>query len=412
MLSKPLLHRLFQQVPGDESPFAVRYWDGTTESYGGRDGTPRFTLVLNDPKAFRLQGGDVILQFGEAFMRGAVDVEGDLEEMIALAARSGPALVGQVLPPGLVKALSHAPRPYRRSQRRQQDDIATHYDLGNEFFRLWLDESLTYSCAYFKTGDETLEEAQRAKIDHSLHKLRLAPGEALLDIGCGWGALVMRAASKYGVRAMGITLSQEQQRGACAEIEARGLSGRADVRLAHYSTLAQQASKHAVRPFDKIVSIGMMEHVGKAHLSEFAEAVEVLLRPGGLALLHLITSVNEGPLNTWSQKYIFPGAYIPTVPEVLGALNATHQLHVWDVENLGPHYHRTMDAWAERFERAAPRVAAMYGETFARMWRLYLRGTAACFGEGTLEIHQILVSRGLPIPPLPPNRADLYVGSA
>lgn len=412
MLSKPLLHRLLKQIPPDETPFVVRYWDGSAERYGrvGGDGMgdpepPIFTLTIRDPKAFALMQGNTILQFGEAYMRDQIDVEGDMSEMIALGVRSG-SLLEQTLPLWLREALTGAPPLSRRSPKRQKEDIAAHYDLGNEFFRLWLDRSLTYSCAYFRTGGETLEEAQARKIDYSLRKLRLIPGEKLLDVGCGWGALVMHAAERYRVQALGITLSEEQRRSACEAIAARSLTKNADVRLMHYAALSQLAHKHQAQPFDKIVSIGMMEHIGKAHLPEFAEAVDTLLRPGGLALLHLITSVNEGPLNPWSAKYIFPGAYIPTTPEVLGLLNA-RRFHLWDVENLGPHYCRTLDAWAERFENAVPQVRAMYGEEFVRMWRLYLRGTSACFREGTLEVHQFLVSKEGARPLLPLTREDL-----
>jgi cyclopropane-fatty-acyl-phospholipid synthase len=230
--------------------------------------------------------------------------------------------------------------------------------------------------------------------------LRLQPGESLLDIGCGWGALVMRAAEHFGAKATGITLSSEQYAKASALIETRGLQGRANVRLMDYGTLVGQDQ------FDKIVSIGMIEHVGKGNLAAFTSDVETLLKPGGLALLHLVTVVKEGPINSWIEKHIFPGAYVPTLFELLRHLTLC-DFRVWDVENLAPHYRITLDHWSERFEQCVPLVRKRFGERFVRMWRLYLRASSAAFREGALEVHQILVSRGQQRV-LPLTRADIY----
>ena len=396
MLNGRGLRWLFQQVRGGS--FKVAYTDGTIEDYG--DGEPQFTVRFRDDDVVNFLGDSLSLSFGEAYMDGRVDVEGDLAGLVALAIRNG-LLSGTGTAQGLTATALRAAAGIR-SLKRQKDDIAHHYDLGNDFFRLWLDQSLTYSCAYFRNASDILEQAQQQKVEHSLRKLRLRPGETLLDIGCGWGALVMQAAERFGAQALGITLSKEQYAGATAAITSRGLSDKASVQLIDYGTLAREG-----RQFDKIVSIGMIEHVGKAHLGEFARDVETMLRPGGLALLHLITGVKDGrPANRWVEKYIFPGGYIPTLAEMVDHLSV-RDFHIWDVENLGPHYRLTLDAWSERFERAVPVIREKFDERFVRMWRLYLRGFSASFREATLEVHQILVSHGRPRN-LPLTREDIY----
>lgn len=390
------LHWLFQQVRGGS--FKVIYPDRTSEHYG--DGEAQFTVRLRDDDISNLWSGDLPMSFGEAYMNGRLDVEGDLADLVALAIRSG-LMSGAATTEGLTASALRVVAGIR-SLKRQKEDIAHHYDIGNDFFRLWLDESLSYSCAYFCNVSDTLERAQRQKIGHSLRKLRLQPGETLLDIGCGWGALVTQAAERFGAQALGITLSNEQQVGATAAIVSRGLVDKAGVRLVDYGTLAREG-----RQFDKIVSVGMIEHVGKAHLAEFVGNVETMLRPSGLALLHTMTGVKYGrPSNPWVEKYIFPGGYIPTLSEMVDHLSA-RDFHIWDIENLGPHYRLTLDQWSERFERVVPLIREKFNERFVRMWRLYLRGFSASFREATLEVHQILVSRGKPRN-LSLTREDIY----
>jgi cyclopropane-fatty-acyl-phospholipid synthase len=396
ILTEQAIHKFFERVRGGS--FTVTYKDGTTRRYGA-DGEPQFKIRFNDDNILDLLHGDLLMSFGEAYMDGRVDVEGDLADLMSLALRSGLISVTQT-PKGFAGAALLRAKDKLRSLKRKKEDIAHHYDLGNDFFRLWLDESLTYSCAYFRNASDTLEQAQTEKIEHSLRKLRLQPGETLLDIGCGWGALVMRAAAHYGTRTTGITLSEEQYAGANEAIAARGLEGTADVRLMDYETLAAEGKQ-----FDKIVSIGMIEHVGKEHLAEFVRSAETLLKPGGLALLHLITSVKEGSVNHWVEKYIFPGGYLPTLPEIAGHL-AARDFRIWDVENLAPHYRLTLDHWSNRFERARPTVLEKFDERFVRMWRLYLRVSSAAFREGAVDVHQILVSRGQPRS-LPLTREDI-----
>ncbi|MBC8029083.1 MAG: class I SAM-dependent methyltransferase [Pyrinomonadaceae bacterium] len=397
ILTGHALRSLFGQMHGGS--FSVTYCDSTTQHFG--DDEPQFQISFCDDSLLDLLHGDMLVNFGDAYMDGRMDFEGDLADLMSLALRSG--LMSAT---GEVKGLAGTALRVvgkLRSLNHEKENIAHHYDLGNDFFSLWLDESLTYSCAYFHKTSDSLEQAQQQKIDHSLRKLRLKPDESLLDIGCGWGALVMRAAEHFGGKATGITLSEEQYAGASELIKARGMQGHASVRLMHYSSLAREEQ------FDKIVSIGMMEHVGKANLAEFTRGVETMLKPDGLALLHSITVLKEGPVNGWIEKHIFPGGYVPTLSEILSHLTS-RDFRVWDVENLAPHYRMTLDHWSERFEQCVPLVRKKFSERFVRMWRLYLRASSAAFREGVVEVHQILVSRGQQSG-LPLTREDLYSSS-
>ena len=390
------MHKLFEQLRG--ASFAVSYKNGATDYYG--DGETQFGIRFNDDDILGLLQGDLLMSFGEAYMDGRVDVEGDLADLMSAALRSGLMKVTEKSNGFTGNALLWKAGRFF-THNRAKENIARHYDLGNDFFRLWLDETLTYSCAYFRRASDTLDEAQQRKIEHSLKKLRLQSGETLLDIGCGWGAAVMRAAEEYGVNATGITLSEEQFAGANKAIVSRGLEEMAIVGLSDYRTLAEEGKQ-----FDKIVSIGMIEHVGKENLAGFVRDVKTLLKPGGLALLHFITSVEEGAVNRWIEKYIFPGGYIPTLSEMIAHLS-TRDFRIWDVENLAPHYRLTLDHWSERFEKVVPMLPKKFDEQFVRMWRLYLRVSSAAFREGSVEVHQILVSNGKP-DDLPLTREDIY----
>lgn len=373
-MQKYLFHQFFGRITS--VPFRVNFWDGTTEMYG--EGTPRFTLTFHKQIPFTSFVKQPSVAFGEAYMDQSIELEGEIEELIRAATSNR----GMIWTEKLV-------RLPKRSGRKQQENVQHHYDVGNDFYSLWLDETMSYSCAYFKTADDTLEQAQLQKIDHVLKKLQLKEGETLLDIGSGWGWLIIRAAQQYGVKALGITLSEEQYKKTKERIDELGLTGQVEVELMNYQDLPKTG-----RTFDKIASVGMFEHVGQSHYPDFMKAVQSLLKEGGLMLLHTITHMKEEPGDPWIEKYIFPGGYIPALREVMHLL-PEYDMHTLDVESLRMHYAMTLDRWAERFDQNEEKVRAMYDERFVRMWRLYLRSSAAFFRLGGLAIHQILFSKGV-----------------
>ena len=361
----------------------VVYWDGEVVKYGA--GEPRTTIIFKKAPALNLE--DPVLAFGEAYMDGAIDYEGDLEEIIRVAGLNKEhfptaGLGGKVL--AAMQALNKTV-----TKEKQQENIQHHYDLGNDFFSLWLDETMSYSCAYFKTPGLSLFQAQMAKIDHALKKLNLRSGERLLDIGSGWGWLIIRAVELYGVKALGITLSEEQYQAAREKIHSMGLADRVDVRLVNYLDLDENELQ-----FDKIVSIGMFEHVGKANLRKYMEKVDRLLAPGGLSLLHAITGMLEKGVNSWMEKYIFPGGYIPSLRETVWLL-PEYDFHLLHAESLRLHYALTLDQWYKNFREHVDVIEQKFGRRFVRMWGLYLRGCAASFRASGLDVHQLLFSKGL-----------------
>ena len=334
----------------------VTFWDGEECVYG--DVLPEFHLIFRkEPQ--KMDAGDLRLALGEAYMDGTIDFEGKLEVLLAMIANNETIFCD-------TKTLNIANKISRFINKTEQKrNIEQHYDLGNDFFALWLDKTMSYSCAYFINPDDNLEQAQYNKIEYILKKLNLRHGERLLDIGCGWGGLIISAAKKYGVNALGITLSEEQYKKTKERIKEMGLQDKVDVKIMNYLDMNQESYQ-----FDKIVSVGMFEHVGKENIHRYMEALNKLLVPGGLSLLHTITCANEkSASNTWMKKYIFPGSYVPSLREIVWQL-PEYDFHPMHLESLRMHYAKTLDIWYENFLSHIDEIRENFDERFVRMWSL------------------------------------------
>ena len=362
-------------------PVAFRIQSGDESMIVGRD-RPEFTVTLNEDLDKKELLTSTSLALGEAYMKEELEVDRDLYEVLNL-------FLGQM---GKFKTDKSALKKLiltSKAKKNQEKEVRSHYDIGNEFYRLWLDETMSYSCGYFKNAEDTLYDAQVNKADHILEKLQLQEGMTLLDIGCGWGFLLMRAAKKYGIKGTGITLSKEQYQKFSEDIEREGLKDCLQVKLMDYRDL-----KHSGAQFDRVVSVGMLEHVGRGNYELFMENAEAVLKPEGLFLLHYISAQKDHEGDPWIKKYIFPGGTIPSLREIIDIL-PEYEFHVLDIESLRRHYNRTLLCWRENFLKHRAEIARMQGEEFTRMWELYLASCAATFNNGIIDLHQILVSKGI-----------------
>jgi cyclopropane-fatty-acyl-phospholipid synthase len=408
-----ILHAITADCP--QRNFAIRLWDGSVFGAAER---PRFTLVLKSPGALRrmLIGSELAL--GEAYIYDDFDVEGDLEAAFEfgdylahheLELREKLRLAGLLLQlPGNGRhgKISLAPnlRGAPHSAERDSRAVTYHYNLSNDFYSLWLDRRMVYSCAYFKSGEEDIDTAQMQKLDYICRKLRLRPGERLLDVGCGWGGLILYAAAKFGVQACGITLSEPQAQWARERIEEAGLTGQCEVQVCDYRDLEPSAD------YDKVVSVGMFEHVGEARMPSYFQQVWNLLRPGGVFLNHGIaasaTFKRKGA--SFIDKYVFPdGELVPlgTTVRIAEALG----FEVRDVESLREHYARTLGRWVERLESGYEEAKRITNETVYRIWRIYMAGSAHAFAVGRVNLYQVLFSKPEEGKThLPLTRADWY----
>jgi cyclopropane-fatty-acyl-phospholipid synthase len=375
--------------------FAIEFWDGDAISFGN---FPEVTLRLKTKDCTKKIIRKGFLGFGEAYMKGDLEIEKDLLKLFRLGFAIN--FDNYRLPfwleiRYLIRSLLN-----RDTLGQAPKNISFHYDRGNEFYALYLDKTMTYSCAYFSKPDDSLEQAQLNKYEHIARKLLLKPNESLLDIGCGWGGMLIYAARKYGITGVGITLSKNQFDYANRKIKELGLQNQLKVLCKDYRQLDDR--------FDKIASIGMMEHVGKKFIPTFIQKASDLLKTGGLALLHTIGKDTPSSGDPWTFSYIFPGAYIPTLHEILKEMGKTG-FSILDVENLRLHYAKTVEKWAENFEENIEEIRKMFDEPFMRQWRLFLNSTAAVFKYGDLRLFQILVSKGLDNT-LPITRAHVYEG--
>lgn len=322
------------------------------------------------------------LALGEAYMKKELELDRDLYEVLDL-------FLGQIgkfnRDGGALKKIVQT----SRTRKNQEKEVTSHYDIGNDFYKLWLDETMSYSCGYFKEETKSLYQAQVDKVEHILKKLHLEKGMTLLDIGCGWGFLLKQAVKNYGVKGVGITLSREQYDKFSADIREEHLGGQLEVRLMDYRDL-----KKSGLLFDRVVSVGMLEHVGRGNYGLFLENVNAVLSTGGLFLLHYISAQKEYDGDAWIKKYIFPGGVIPSLREIMNLL-PEQDLHTLDVESLRRHYTKTLLHWRTNFNEKRSEIALMKGEEFTRMWELYLASCAAAFHNGVVDLHQILISKGV-----------------
>ncbi|MSR85049.1 class I SAM-dependent methyltransferase [Candidatus Uhrbacteria bacterium] len=374
----------------------IRFWDGTSKTYGPN---PRFTVTLKKASVIPELVKNISMGFGEAYMRGDIDIEGSMIDAVELF--HGTDIKESALSFGakLTRGLMNLKQNNKLGQAAK--NIQHHYDVGQDFYALWLGEEMVYSCAYFKNAHESIDVAQSDKLDYICKKLFLKPGETMLDIGCGWGGLVMHAAKTYGVTAHGITLSKDQLAYATKQVKEEGLEGKVMIELIDYRELIRRGMT-----FDKVASIGMFEHVGLDHQQEYFDATNQLMKPGAIALLHTIGKMRGAMVDPWIQKYIFPGAYLPAIGEVTTSMKK-FAFRITDIENLRLHYALTLDRWLEAFEKNVDKVHALYGESFVRMWRLYLAGSSAGFRYGDLDLWQIQFTKGIRND-LPMTRDYLY----
>ena len=418
----------------EQRTFDVRFWDGTVDRSANPN--PSYTMVLNRPAALRrmlLPPNE--LSIVESFIAGDVDIDGSMEA----ASNLGEAIGGRLRSPIAVAKLiwllldlpgqaeddladtrfpEHARKlGQRHTPVRDAAAIQFHYDVGNNFYKLWLDRRMIYSCAYFRSPDDSLDSAQEAKLDLICRKLRLKPGERLLDIGCGWGALIMHAAEHYGVDATGITLSEKQASLARERIEKAGLGDRCRVTIRDYRTLTEGDG------YDKISSIGMVEHVGLSHLPVYFASAYRALKPGGLFMNHGIISLGEARpksvgerifrkfwrADAFIDKYVFPDGKLTATHDVVSAAEGAG-FEVRDVESLREHYAMTLRHWVRSLEEKRDDAIALVGDHTFRVWRLYMAASANAFATAKINILQTLLAkpdaRGRSNIPL--TRDDLY----
>jgi len=393
------LHQFVQGIgKRADVPLRLKLWNGGEYALGI---SPKVTLTLPGAGALKFLLPPSLDNLAEGYVRGHFDVAGKAADIIEAAsglARAGVAQTGKF--GRIMKAAVH-------TRKRDAEDIAHHYDVSNDFYKLWLDPQMVYSCAYFPTGTEDLATAQTAKLDHILNKIMLKPGDRLLDIGCGWGALAIRAAQR-GALVVGITLSKNQHDLARERVERAGLRGQVDIRIQDYRDIDES--------FDKITSVGMFEHVGLKNLRLYFGTIRKLLRDGGLAMNHGITSTDPENGATpygasdFIEKYVFPNGELPHLSLVLKEMEAAG-LEALDVESLKRHYARTLQIWAENYEARTEAIKQLVPDLTYRVWRVYLAGCAYAFAQHWVSIHQVLVCKAgadSSLNPTPWSRAYMY----
>lgn len=353
-------------------------WDGT--SLPKTISRPVATIHYRDRAALYRSLWHPELYWGDLYADGRVEVEGDLCELLQLVYRgmreaSGPPRLGYL------RKLRERRKVFN-TRSRAADNIHHHYDIGNDFYRLWLDHAaMQYTCAYYPEPGMSLEDAQIAKMRHVCRKLQLKPGDTVVEAGCGWGGFALYMAKHHDVSVKAYNISREQVNHAREMAKAEGLSDRVEFVMGDYRNIRGQ--------FDVFASIGMLEHVGPHHYQVLGQVIKNCLKPDGRGLIHSIGRNHAQPINPWIERRIFPGAYPPTLREMMDIFE-TSQMSVTDVENLRLHYATTLDAWWQRYEQSIEQVKSMMDERFARAWGLYLAGSSAAFKVGQLQLFQVL----------------------
>jgi cyclopropane-fatty-acyl-phospholipid synthase len=403
MLQGHILNLFEQRLHALGVPVSVELWNGKRV---GRGDFPKVKVALRRPAALKTLARPGLGKIAQAYVEGDIDLDCDIHDLVEFAETlCGPQQVQ------LKKRDSDDWKWWWHTRLFDRRSIGHHYDVSNDFFALWLDRQRVYSCGYFRKPGDSLELAQQQKIDHICRKLSLQPGERLLDIGCGWGALIFRAAEHYGAQATGITLSEQQFAYAQEQIRARNIAGRCEVRLLDYRDIPED------EPFDKIASVGMFEHVGKKNLPGYFAKIYRLLKPGGLLMNHGLTSAGlySGGLSRdiadFIERYVFPGGEIPHLSKEI-ELMAHENLECIDIECLRPHYAKTLWHWVERLDARKDEARALVGEKKYRIWRIYMAGYALAFQRDWVSIYQVLAGRPLPNGALsaPLTREHVYCG--
>jgi cyclopropane-fatty-acyl-phospholipid synthase len=363
-------------------PLRLVLWNGQQLDFGQQ--VPQVTVKVPHASALSYLLTPSLFNLGKAYVEGEIEVEGRAKEIISV----GSALAHHTLRPE--GRFARLVRSVRHTRKKDAEAIRYHYDVSNDFYRTWLDENMVYSCAYFENGDEDLGTAQLKKIDHILTKICLQPGQTLLDVGCGWGALVIRAAQKFGAKCVGVTLSQNQFDLAQERVKQAGLADRVEIRLEDYRDV------HGT--YDRITSVGMFEHVGEKHLAEYFGKLCSLLVDDGVAMNHGITTTDPDNGETafgggeFIEQYVFPHGELAHVGTVLNAMQRGG-LEVLDVENLRRHYAKTCGIWAENFEDRAARIRTLVDDKRFRIWRVYLAGCAYAFTQDWVSLYQVVCTK-------------------